>query len=310
MKAFLSLEQQMDYLRSEKGLLIPDPVFAEAKLTQIGYFGLIGGYKDAFKNPATGTYRFEIRFEDIVALYELDENLRELFFRHLLRIERHLRSLMSYHFTEKYGENQSQYLNPANFTQGKRHASDVRRLVRTLDHIANTNSDYRYIGHQRRKYGNVPLWVLMNALSFGTLAKFYLMSHTGMRTKISKHFDHVGETQLEQFLSVLTKFRNVCAHNERLFSYQTRNAITDMPIHAKLGIPKNGSQYKCGKQDLFAVVIAFKYLLSEEDFKAFKNGLVRIVGKYFASTAALTEAELTSMMGFPENWKSITRYKK
>ena len=39
--------------------------------------------------------------EEIVSLYEFDESLRELFLHYLLHIERHIRSLLSYYFTEK-----------------------------------------------------------------------------------------------------------------------------------------------------------------------------------------------------------------
>ena len=38
-------------------------------------------------------------FEDIVALYEFDENLRELFLKYLLKIEQNMRSQLSYYFT-------------------------------------------------------------------------------------------------------------------------------------------------------------------------------------------------------------------
>ena len=67
----------------------------------------------------------------------------------------------------------------------------------------------------------------------------------------------VNQKQLERFLSVLTKYRNVCAHSDRLFTYRTVDQILDTPLHAKLNIPRQGNQYIYGKQDLFAVVIAF-----------------------------------------------------
>ena len=118
-----------------------------------------------------------------------------------------------------------------------------------------------------RMYGNVPLWVLFNGVTFGSLSKFYSFTTQDIQTKVAKNFDKVNRKQLEQYLSVITKFRNVCAHGERLFSYQTRNDIPDTDLHVKLGIPKNGTQYALGKRDLFAVVIAFRYLLSNEDFK-------------------------------------------
>ena len=64
-----------------------------------------------------------------------------------------------------------------------------------------------------------------------------------------------------KYLKVLTLYRNVCAHNERLFSYHTYIDIPDTLLHKKLGISKNGSKYIYGKNDLFSVVIAFRYLL-------------------------------------------------
>lgn len=70
----------------------------------IGYFALIGGYKSPFKNPTTKKYRDGIVFDDIVALYKFDENLRELFLKYILWIERNIRSLLSYYFTEKFGD--------------------------------------------------------------------------------------------------------------------------------------------------------------------------------------------------------------
>lgn len=69
----------------------------------IGYFALIGGYKSPFRNPTTKKYRDGIVFDDIVALYKFDENLRYCF-KYILRIERNIRSLLSYYFTEKFGD--------------------------------------------------------------------------------------------------------------------------------------------------------------------------------------------------------------
>ena len=39
-------------------------------------------------------------------------------------------------------------------------------------------------------------------------------------------------------LTIMVKFRNVCAHGERLFTYRTTDSIPDLPIHMKLGIDK------------------------------------------------------------------------
>lgn len=309
-KQFLSFEAQIQYLEADKNLVISDHAYAENMLKQIGYFGLIGGYKGPFKNPTTKKYKDGTQLEAIVALYQFDENLRELFLKYILKIERHIRSLMSYYFTEKHGEQQSAYLSAANYNPAKRYAADVSRLIAMLGRLATTNSNYPYINHQRAQYGNVPLWALFNAVSFGSLSKFYSYTTSDLQSKVAKNFDKVNQRQLEQFLSVITKFRNVCAHGERLYSYKTRNDIPNTALHQKLEIPLNGTQYAMGKNDLFAVVIAFRYLLPNEDFKRFKRALANILQHYLKSQGAMPEADMYQYMGFPANWKSITSFKK
>lgn len=309
-KPFLSFEAQIHYLETDKNLRIPDHEYARTMLKRIGYFSLIGGYKLPFKNPTTQKYQDGTRFEDIVALYHFDENLRELFLKYILKIERHIRALLSYHFTEKYGEQQSEYLNPANYAMSRKNADGINRLVSALGKLANHNSDYPYINHQRQAYGNVPLWVLFNGVTFGSLSKFYGFTTQDIQSKVAKNFDKVNQKQLEQYLSVITKYRNVCAHGERLFSYQTRNDIPDTALHAKLGIPKNGSQYIMGKHDLFAVVITFRYLLPSEDFTRFKASLTSVIQHYLRSPGAMSDIDLYRYMGFPSNWKKLTAYKK
>lgn len=309
-KPFLSFDDQIKYLEQDKSLIINDHDYAKLMLQQIGYFALISGYKTPFKNPTTQKYRDGITFDNIVALYKFDENLRELFLKYLLQIERHIRSLLSNHFTEKYGESQAHYLNKSNYENTAKNRTDIARLVDTLDKLANHNYDYPYINHQRKKYGNVPLWVLINCLTFGSLSKLYILSTQDLRAKVSKNFKGVNEKHLHQYLTVITKFRNVCAHNERLYSYRTKDAIPDTALHSKLKIPKQGTEYKYGKRDLFALYIAFRYLLPDDSFKKFNKNLMQIINHYLKTSAVLTESELNKMMGFPNNWKRITRYKE
>ena len=95
---------------------------------------------------------------------------------------------------------------------------------------------------------------------------------------------------MEQFLSVLTKYRNVCAHGGTTVYIQ------------------NSNQYEKGKQDLFAVVIAFRYLLPGKDFLEFKRKLIKEIDRVNREVEHISEVELLNKMGFPKNWKNITRY--
>ena len=46
-KQFLTFSQQVEYLKSEKAIAVSDDQFAEEILQRIGYFALMGGYKEA-----------------------------------------------------------------------------------------------------------------------------------------------------------------------------------------------------------------------------------------------------------------------
>lgn len=48
-------------------------------------------------------------------------------------------------------------------------------------------------------------------------------------------------------LAVMTKFRNVCAHSDRLFDFRTKDALCDMKIHERLFSPREQGRYVYGK---------------------------------------------------------------
>lgn len=128
-KPFLTYQQQLCKLIIDKRLIIKDSTLALEKLKNIGYFTLIGGYKKPFRDPMTRIYINNTTFEDILALYEFDNQLRELVFHYLCQIERELRSMMSYAFCEVYGERQSAYLAANNYNQTKENQQGIEKLI-------------------------------------------------------------------------------------------------------------------------------------------------------------------------------------
>lgn len=310
-KIFLNYDQQIEKLKNEKNLLIEDVTYAKEILRQTSYYSLIGGYKDIFKNPTTKKYKDGTRFEDIVELYYFDESLRQLFLRYLIKVENEIKSQVSYYFTEKNGENQKEYLDKANYNYtGKKNQRDIERLIKILEGYVTKPTDYHYINHSQKKYGNVPLWVLTNALTFGNISKMYMLLPQDIQIKVSRNYQCINERQMISILTVLVKFRNVCAHGERLFTYRTADSIPNLPIHVKLNIPQKGVQYVNGKNDLFSVVIALKYILNDYWYRAFIKELKSLIDKYLKKHDSISEQELYERMGFPENWKKITRYRK
>lgn len=309
-KKFFTYEQQLNKLQKEKQLTITDLAYAEEVLEKLSYHSLIGGYKNLFKHAASGKYMYGVTFEEIVAFYYFDEELRTLFLKYILHVERHIKSMISYYFCEKYGENQYSYLDKNNYNLSKKNISQIERLVKSLTKSISLPSNYAYITHHAKLYNNVPLWVAMNAFTFGQVSKMYQYASTDIRTKISKRFGEISEKQLHQLITIIARCRNVCAHGERLYSFRIRETIPDMPLHSKLKIPKKNGQYIYGKSDLFAVVIALRYLIGNEDFKKFKRNLLHLINNVLKQCPHISKKQLLTNMGFPENWDKILRYKK
>ena len=102
-KKFLTYEQQIEHLQS-KGLCIPNNQNAATILEQIGYFPLIEAYKKVFLHKPSGQFLYGVTFDEIVCFYKFDEELRSLFLKYILHIERCMKSLISYYFCAKHGK--------------------------------------------------------------------------------------------------------------------------------------------------------------------------------------------------------------
>ena len=304
-KKFVTFDEQVDLIINDKHITVVDRENAKDILSRIGYFPLMEGYKHLFRKQNSNIYKTETTFDEIVNLYYFDEKLRELFLRYLLRIERHLRTLISYYFVECYGISQDEYLNVNNYNKARKNV--INKLVVILEKTTNT-TDYNYINYYRDTYGNVPLWVTTNVLTFGSLSKMFTVLPQSIKSRICKHFNNINQNQMDSFLSVLTKYRNVCAHGECLFSYKTVDSISDTSLHEKLKLPKKGNQYIKGKQDLFAVVIVFRYLLPNGDFLTFKRKLIMEIENVVQLNQHVSREELLDLMGFSNNLIRISRY--
>lgn len=310
-KPFLTYRQQINELTRRKSLNITDTQKAERYLQDIGYFSLIGGYKELLRNPSTGRYLPNVTFDDIVALYEFDTEIRELFFHYICMIEKKLRNVISYEFCNVYGPMQTEYLNVNNYNASSSNAQrNVNRLIREMGGLIQSVNKYPYIEHQRNRHQNVPLWVLTNALTFGQISIMYSYMKPSLQHSISQNFNNITQRELRQYLKFLGLFRNVCAHHERFFAHKARVDIPDTLIHNKLGIPRTGNTYTKGKRDVFAVVISFKYFFASPHFLKFRKSLKNAIDAYLARTQSVTEAQLYEAMGFPPNWGKIGRYRR
>ena len=94
-KIYLTYEQQIEHLKNRKDLIIQNTDYAYSILQKIGYYSLISGYKNLFKPPSSEKYLYGVTFEEIVSFYYFDEQLRTIFLKYILHIEKQMKSMIS-----------------------------------------------------------------------------------------------------------------------------------------------------------------------------------------------------------------------
>lgn len=296
MKTFLSYKDQIALLKRKK-LNIQDEARAIATLKQTSYFALINGYKKIFKDN-NGNYKPNTQFEHIVSLYNFDMQLSDLFFKYILIFERQTKSHISYHFSDKYRNAYHDYLNVVSYDytdENKR--MEIIRFINDLDHVLQKGKAHDYIKHYKKKHnGEIPLWVLVKAMTLGQISKMYSLFEQPLQDAISSEYG-LTNSQLESVLKFLTYFRNVCAHNERLYNYHTRQEIP-LALFNNLNISSSNPQRK----KLFSVAVCLKHVLTSDKFTAFLSELQQVIDNLSLDGCPVSKNQILSDMGFDADW--------
>lgn len=309
-KVFETLDGLVDIL-IDRGVSISDPTdrdYAISVIEKNGYYNLINGYNKLFLAPQNDSedpeYRAGTTIQEIHALYQFDRVLRNIFFRYILGVETNIKSLISYYFSEAHGH--KNFLIYSNFnTSLKNSNTKITALIAEIQRQISSRSTDPSIAHYLNKHGYIPLWVLNNILTLGTISKFYSLMLVDERQKVSRHFG-IMDNELENSLLYISNIRNFCAHGNRLYCFRTKHPLSNTCYHASLEIPTNASgEYIYGKRDLFACVIALKRLLSHNDYKRMSKEIYRAIGTLSKKLSLLTKEDVLKEMGFPENWRDL-----
>ncbi len=238
-KPYKSFDEQIEILQ-KRGLSTNEKT--QIILMQEGYYSVINGYKDLFidkekKSAASGEDRYKegVKFDHIYRLFEFDRNLRVLMMRYLAIAEASLKTTCAYCFCGRYDKVEESYLRKDFYRSDRGYSHRIDLLIGDFKKVlgrvkGNDNSHTReYIEHYINNHDECPLWVLFNTMSFGTVHKFFSYQKESMRNVIARHFsDLYSKTHddMKRFNDIglllaydhIKEFRNICAHDERLFS--------------------------------------------------------------------------------------------
>ena len=303
-KKFKTLQEQVDILES-KGLLIEDRDECIDILLRENYF-FINGYRHLLmKSPQDRNFVVGSTFRELYSIFLFDRYLRNIIFKNLLIVENNMKSIISYQLSKKYGYREKDYLNAKNFTNDPDKSRRVKDLINKMKRQIRVNGQqHTATMHYITNYGYIPLCVLVKLLSFGVISDLFTVLKPEDKVGIADIYD-VEVSQLEDFLPILANYRNLCAHEDILYDHRTDKSIDNNIYHEKLGILKMDDEYIYGKNDIFAVVIILKYLLTDAEFRLMMREIDYEIGKLSGVIKSIPLAKILDRIGFPENYMEL-----
>ncbi len=300
-KVFKTIDEQISILES-KGLEIPEKEFAKIVLLKENYF-FLSGYRHIFqKQNKDSKFLPGTTFNELYTMFLFDRKIRNIFFKNILVVENNIKSLISYQLSKKYGFKERDYLNPNNFTKDPMRERQVSDIIEKMKRQIRVNGQkHSATIHYLSNYGYIPLWILVKVLSFGITSELYTILKSEDQDEIAS-FYKLDSSSLSIFLTMLANYRNLCAHEDILFDHRTQKTIPDNKYHYLLQLPQIDEEYIYGKNDLFAVVLIFKHMLSRREFNSFVDEINKGLEELMCNINVLSSKVLLNKIGFPDNW--------
>ncbi len=308
-KVFKSLDEQIAILR-EKGLIVDNEAYAKEVLLRENYF-FLNGYRYLFMRSRNNKVFIPgTTFEEFYSLFLFDRKIRSILFKNILIIENNIKSIISYQLSKKYGYHEKDYLKPHNFNCAGDKRKQVNDLIGKMKRQIRINAtQHSATMHYVNNYGYIPMWVLVKVLSFGIVSELFSI------LKKEDQYDIIDLYKLDvdvftNYLTILSNYRNICAHEDIVFDNRTQRYIDDTVYHRRLNIPIMDNEYVYGKNDLFALIIIIKSMLQDDEVNDMVLEIDKAIVDLNYNLRSIPINKVLDEMGFPENWHEIRNITK
>lgn len=291
LKKPLSFTDQLQKLK-EHGVVISDEAEAVRILKTVNYYRLTGYALQFRKDPKYSTYLEGTTFESIYHLYLVDERLRDLFRMYIEKAEIYYRTQIAYGFvsvkcTEPLYD---QHYDSDNFYN----KAGYREVLDHFEREKNYYKDSLIVKHHKIKYANrMPLWVMVELMSFSNLSKLYSAMYYSEKDVIA-HSIGVGRETLENHLHCLAVLRNKCAHAARLYNTQF-----NPPARFTKNFLRAHPQIRNNSLFAYSLVLLKRLPDSESKWGLF-TAIETVIEEY-------KEDIDMELIGFPDNYREILK---
>lgn len=214
-------------------------------LLDIGYYRL-GFYWNPFEIDKDHNFAKGTKFSNVVSLYYLDVDLRNLLLKCLNRIEINFRTKVVYYVSNTYKTSPTWFIDPKVIsldfinTIELHYTEDFKKNNKTikLHHKKHINDKY------------APAWKTLEFFTFGAVLKvFKSLNDDTIKERISNLYGIQNLNKFINLMETIVYVRNVCAHGGVLYDLKLPKSISAIPdIHFN-------SQNRCSLDDSMKVIL-------------------------------------------------------
>ena len=247
MKLPLTLQEQIKLLKS-RSLSFDDESKVEDVLSRLNYYRLSGYWRKYQIDPENGNdnFRAGTTFEEIVELYNLDSELRNLLRKGIEIFEVFFRTKFAYCMAHSEENGQFLYLRSSSYSYNPNLKFETpQELLEKIENERKRSTEI-YAKHYKNKGEEMPIWAAVELLSFGTISKMYSRYlNKSVVKNVSLNFKSIKS--YEETIGILHAFvylRNLCAHQARIWNRKTSISTTDKNYLQKFGYSKYKAQWR------------------------------------------------------------------
>lgn len=278
-------QEELGFQALAKGFSDGDSETAEDILSKIGYQHA-SSYFDLFKLP-DGSIEPGATMRELHQCVVFDRKLQALMMEYIGLFELQFRAQYSYFMSNERGA--FAHRNPKNFKERDRFDGFLKAYGGEFNRqLAKGNPDLR---RAQKEYGDAPVWLAVEIMSFGTLSKLYKNTKSkAVRNGVAASFGATAD-ELESWTYALSAVRNTCAHFGRLCGTKLTARPKMVP-----GMPgDNGTP--------FYAILVLQYLLRrrtihlEDPSISYDMAMMRDFAQLF-----MDHSEIRTRCGIPGNW--------
>ncbi|WP_299326232.1 Abi family protein [uncultured Maribacter sp.] len=225
-KKATTVEEQITTLKKRGMLFDCGEEKAKEILLDIGYYRL-GFYWFPFEIDKDHNFAEGTIFSNVINLYYLDVDLRNILLKYLKRIEVNFRTKLIYYVSNKYKEDPIWYSNPKIM---------ARWFITDLDkklYTSKFKEENKQIKLHHLKYRNhiyAPTWKTFEFLTFGAIVTiFNAVKDEDLKKDISKIYGLNNLNTFKNFIHSIKFIRNICAHAGVVFDLNFPQGIYKIP---------------------------------------------------------------------------------